>query len=80
MIRLKLPNGSSWDLNNRDTRELYEHIADYLNPEYAKGNTDALTEEQHQIAADAEGWCELACYDDYYEDPRIPGLAISIEE
>ena len=80
MIRLKLPNGTTWDLNNRDTRELYEQIADYLNPEYAKGNTDALTEEQHQIAADAEGWCELACYDDYYEDPRIPGLAISIEE
>lgn len=80
MIKLSLPNGSSWDIEGRDTREVYEHIADYLNPEYAKGNTDALTQEQHQIAADAEGWCELACICDYYEDPRVPGLSISIEE
>lgn len=80
MIKLNLPKGSSWDIEGRDTREVYEHIADYLNPEYAKGNTDALTQEQHQIATDAEGWCELACISDYYEDPRVPGLSISIEE
>lgn len=80
MIKLSLPNGSSWDIEDRDTREVYEHIADFLNPEYANGNTEALTEDQHLIAADAEGWCELACIDDYYEDTRIPGLSISIEE
>lgn len=80
MIQLCLPNGSSWNLEDRNTREVYEHIADFLNSEYAKGNTGALTQEQHLIAADAEGWCELACICDYYEDPRLPGLSISIEE
>ena len=76
MIELTLPDGSSWNLEKEDTREVYDHIADFLNPEYANGNTDALTQEQHIIAADAEGWCELACIDDYYEDPRLPGLSI----
>lgn len=80
MIKLSLPNGSFWNLEELDTREVYDHIANYLNPEYAKGNTKALTQEQHLIAADAEGWCELACVCDYYEDPRLPGLSISIEE
>ena len=80
MIELTLPNGSNWSLDDTDTREVYDHIADFLNPEYAKGNTEALTQEQHLIAADAEGWCELACIGDYYEDPRLPGMSISIEE
>lgn len=80
MIHLTLPDSSSWNLDKQDTREVYEHIADFLNPEYAKGDTNALTQEQHLIAADAEGWCELACICDYYEDPRVPGLSISIEE
>lgn len=76
MIRLNLPNGSSWNLDGRNTREVYEHIADYLNPDYAKGDTNALTQEQHLIAADAEGWCELAYVDECYEDPRLLGLSI----
>lgn len=79
MIQLTLPDGSSWNLEEEDTREVYEHIADFLNPEYAKGDTEAFTGAQHIIAADAEGWCELACIGEYYEDPRIPGMSISIE-
>ena len=79
MIHITLPDGSSWNLENEDTREVYDHITDFLNPEYAKGNTKALTPEQHSIAADAEGWCELACIGDYYEDRRLPGLSINIE-
>ena len=51
-----------------------------MNPEYAKGDCDALTQKQHLIAADAEGWCELACLGEHYETPRLPGLSIEIEE
>ena len=80
MIVLTLPDGSSWNLENEDTREIYDHIADFLSPEYAKGNAKALTPEQHLIAADAEGWCELASIGEKYEDNRIPGLLISIEK
>lgn len=80
MIHLTLPNGNSYKIKKENTREVYERIADYLNPDYAKGDTNALTQEQHLIAADAEGWCELACIDDYYEDPRMPGLSITIED
>lgn len=80
MIHLTLPNGNSYKIKKENTREVYDHIADFLNPEYANGNTEALTKEQHIIAADAEGWCELACIDDYYEDPRMPGLSITIED
>lgn len=79
MISLTLPDATSYILENEDTREVYEHIADFLNPDYAAGNTEALTAEQHMIAADAEGWCDLACEGDYYEDHRIPGMSISIE-
>lgn len=80
MILLTLPDGSSWNLENEDTREVYEHIADFLNPEYAKGDTNALTQEQHLIAADAQGWCELACEGDIYEDSRLPGLSITVNK
>ena len=80
MIHLTLPDSTSWNLENEDTREVYEHIADFLNPKYAKGNTDALTQEQHLIAADAEGWCELAYIGEHYEDSRLLGLSITIDE
>ena len=78
MIHLTLPDNSCWNLDKQDTREVYERIADYLNPDYAKGDTNALTQEQHLIAADAEGWCELACIGETYEDPRFPGIKIEI--
>lgn len=80
MISLTLPDGSSYNIKKEDTWEVYEYITDFLNPEYAKGNTNALTQEQHIIAADAEGWCELACIGEYYEDPRLPGLSITLYE
>lgn len=32
------------------------------------------------IAADAESWCELACTGEHYEDSRLPGLSITVDE
>lgn len=83
MIALTLPDGTynRYKPDRNGIREIYEQIAGYLEPDYACGrNTELVSSQNHMIAADAEGWCELACIGESYEDSRIPGLTISIEE
>ena len=83
MIALTLPDRTynRYKQDRNGTREVYEQIAGYLEPDYACGrNLELMSINHHMIAADAEGWCELACIGEEYEDSRLPGLKISIEE
>ena len=80
MIHLTLPNGNSYKIKEENTREVYDRIASYLSPLYATGKTNTFTKSQHLIASDAEGWCELACIGETYEDPRYPGIKIEITD
>lgn len=73
MIILKLPDGCISQLDNDDYYSVYDIIAGYLEPDISK-----ISPENHQIAADAEGWAELACVGDFYETNSLPGLTISI--
>ena len=83
MIELTLPDGTfnRYRQDRNGTREVYEQIAGFLEHDYACGrNLELISEKNHMIAADAEGWCELACIGEHYEDSRLPGLSITVDE
>lgn len=73
MIRLTLPNNRVYDISPKDCDKVYYLIAEFLCDDIR-----TISQEKHQIAADAEGWAELACIGEEYRCSALPGLHIEI--
>lgn len=74
MILLTLPDGKVHEIRHHDCTDVYRLVAGYL-----CGDIAHISKEDHLAAAEAEGWAELACVGERYEDPDLPGLSIDIK-